>query len=195
MPIRNIARMGQPVLRRAAEPVPLPHIGSATVQTLIDDMIETMRDADGAGIAAPQVSEPVRICVIEVKHNPRYPAFPEIPLMVLVNPIVTPKLVEPVGELRAEDAIAIYEGCLSVPGIRGRVRRPRKVHVRALDRAGNPLTLDWEGVPAAVVQHEVDHLDGILFVDRADPRTLCFLDTYEANVAPEARIVDHAPAH
>lgn len=157
---------------------------------LIDDMIATMRDADGAGIAAPQVYEPLSICVIEVKANPRYPAFPEIPLMVLVNPIVEPDLVDPLGTLSDTDVIMIYEGCLSVPGLRGRVRRPRRVRVAAMDRHGEALAFEWEGVRAAVVQHEVDHLNGVLFVDRADPKTLSFSKELERHVPESVRIVD-----
>lgn len=188
MAIRKIAQMGHPVLRRRAEEVPPAEIGSAFIQTLIDDMIETMRDAHGAGIAAPQVHEPVRISVIEVHQSARYPDMPEIPLSVLVNPIVEPLVaVEPLAD---RDAIAMYEGCLSVDGLHGRVRRPRRVRVRALDREGRSVELTWEGLRAAVVQHETDHLDGILFIDRADPKTLCFLPEYERYVPREARMSD-----
>ncbi len=190
MAIRKIAQLGEPVLRRPTENVPLEQIRSERVQRLIDDMIETMRDADGAGIAAPQVYESARIAVIEVKNNPRYPDFPGIPLVVLVNPVLQP-LVDP-ARLSDEDAITMYEGCLSVNGIRGRVRRPRKVHVHALTRDGAPLELTWEGVSAAVAQHECDHLDGVLFVDRADPRTLTFLREYDRHVPLADRIVDGA---
>jgi peptide deformylase len=190
MAIRKIAQLGEPVLRRPTESVPAEEIGSERVQRLIDDMIETMRDADGAGIAAPQVYESARIAVIEVKNNPRYPDFPAIPLMVLVNPVLQP-LVDP-ATLSDQDAITMYEGCLSVTGIRGRVRRPRKVRVQALTRAGEPLEFVWEGVAAAVAQHECDHLDGVLFVDRADPKTLTFLREYERHVPLASRIVDGA---
>jgi peptide deformylase len=172
MALRKIAQMGHPVLRRRAEEVPPVEIASQRVQMLIDDMIETMRDADGAGIAAPQVHESVRICVIEVGENARYPDFPDVPLLVLVNPVVQSLVATP---LSPEDSITLMEGCLSVDGIRGRVTRPRKVHVTALDRHGSPLDFTWEGVPAAIVQHETDHLDGILFVDRAEPGSLAFL--------------------
>ena len=182
MAIRKIAQLGHPVLRLRAQEVPPAEIGSARVQTLIEDMIDTMRDADGAGIAAPQVHESLRIAVIEVHANPRYPDFPNIPHTVLVNPIVEPLVPGAGPTLADEDAIEIFEGCLSVTGIRGRVRRPRKVRVRALDRQGQPLDEIWEGVSAAVVQHETDHLDGVLFVDRADPRTLAFLKEYERYV-------------
>lgn len=186
MAIRKIAQMGEPILRRSALPVPSEAIQSTRIQSLIDDMIETMRDADGAGIAAPQVYESVRLCVIEVNANPRYPAFPKIPLLVLVNPIVEP--LSP-GDTPSE-TIAMYEGCLSVAGVRGRVQRPRRVAVRALDRNGEPLAFEWDGIPAAIVQHETDHLNGTLFVDRADPKTLTFLREYERHVPLAERIVD-----
>ncbi|HMJ15350.1 MAG TPA: peptide deformylase [Polyangiaceae bacterium] len=185
MAIRKIAQLGEPVLRRPAEPVPLEAIRSERVQSLIEDMVETMRDADGAGIAAPQVYESLSLCVIEVNANPRYPAFPRIPLLVLVNPIV-----EIAAGGVAPGTLSMYEGCLSVTGIRGRVTRPRRVRVRALDRNGNPLDFEWEGIPAAVVQHETDHLNGVLFVDRADPKTLTFLREYERHVPIAERIVD-----
>ncbi len=190
MAIRKIAHMGHPVLRRRADEVPVAEIGSAHIQALIDDMIETMRDADGAGIAAPQVYVPARISVIEVADNPRYPQFPRVPLVVLVNPIVEPQLAKPVGEPSEEESITMYEGCLSVPGIRGLVKRPRRVSVSALDRHGDAFSFEWEGVAAAIVQHETDHLDGVLFVDRADPRTLAFQREYERFVPPETRIKD-----
>lgn len=176
------------MLRRRAEEVPPAEIASARIQALIEDMIVTMRDADGAGIAAPQVNESLRIAVIEVLKNPRYPDFPGIPFTVLVNPLVEPLV--STSPLDDRDAIVMYEGCLSVSGIRGRVRRPRKVRVRALDREGRPLEFVWEGVPAAVVQHETDHLDGVLFVDRADPRSLAFLREYDRFVPREERMVD-----
>lgn len=190
MAIRKIARMGHPILRRRADDVPVDRIGSVEIQNLIDDMIETMRDADGAGIAAPQVHVPARISIIEVAENPRYPQFPRVPLVVLVNPIVQPKVAKPVDELGEEESITMFEGCLSVPGVRGRVKRPRRVSVTALDRRGQPLSFEWEGIPAAIVQHETDHLDGVLFVDRADPRTLAFQREYERFVPPETRIED-----
>jgi peptide deformylase len=186
--IRKIAQLGEPLLRERSAPVPLGELGGARLQTLIDDMIETMRDADGAGLAAPQVYESLRLAVIEVKENPRYPAFPPVPLTVLVNPIVTPD-VRP-AELTGSDSVEMFEGCLSVPGVRGRVRRPRRVHVAAHDRNGQPFVLTWEGVRAAIIQHELDHLDGVLFVDRCDPRSLTFLREYERYVPIERRILD-----
>jgi len=186
--IRKIAQLGEPLLRERSRPVPLEELGSEKLRSLIDDMIETMRDADGVGLAAPQVYEPLRLAVIEVNENPRYPTIPAVPLMVLVNPVVTPEIAP--GELTAENAVEMFEGCLSVQGVRGRVRRPRRVRVTAHDRNGQPFEFVWEGVRAAIVQHELDHLDGVLFVDRADPRSLTFLREYERFVPFERRILD-----
>ena len=191
--ILKIAQMGEPVLRRKADLIDPREIGSARIQTLIEDMIETMHDADGAGLAAPQVYESIQLCVIEVDKNPRYPQFDPIPLTVLINPVVTP-LVGSAGHLTAEDSFQMYEGCLSVPGMRGQVTRPRKVRVQALDSAGNALDFVWESFRAVVVQHETDHLNGALYVDRADPKTLTFLREYERNVPLASRILDQGKA-
>lgn len=188
--IRKIAQMGEPVLRRVARPLSVEELESPAVQTLIDDMIDTMHDADGAGLAAPQVYESVQLCVIEIQKNPRYPDALDIPLTVLVNPVVTPAVDSPEDALAPEDTIAMFEGCLSVTGMRGRVVRPRRVRVQALDRHGKPLDFMWEGVRASVVQHETDHLRGVLYVDRADSKSLSFLREYERYVPREERIVD-----
>ena len=193
MAIRKIAQMGEPVLRRRADSIDPNEIASPFIQTLIDDMIETMHDADGAGLAAPQVYESLQLCVIEVDQNPRYPQFEPIPLTILINPIVTP-LVGGGGELRPEDSFQMYEGCLSVPGMRGQVLRPRKVRVQALDRKGKALDFVWESFRAVVVQHETDHLLGTLYVDRADPKTMTFLREYERFVPAAARIRDRGQA-
>jgi peptide deformylase len=189
MSILKIAQLGEPVLRMRARHVEPDELRSPRVQSLIDDMIETMRDADGAGIAAPQVYESVRICLMEVGTNPRYPTLSSLPLMVLVNPVVTPLVPNPEA-LTEADSVWMYEGCLSVAGVRGRVRRPRKVGVRAVDRSGDPLEFALEGPLASVVQHETDHLDGVLFVDRADPRSLTFIREYERHVPVGERVRD-----
>ncbi|MBI4594530.1 MAG: peptide deformylase, partial [Candidatus Rokubacteria bacterium] len=157
MAILKVARLGHPILRRAARPVPPEEIRTATIQRLVDDMIETMREYDGAGLAAPQVHEPWQIAAIEVQANPRYPQAPEIPLMVLVNPEV---------ESLTAELIEAWEGCLSVDNLRGKVRRPAAVAVRYLDRYGDAKEFEFEGFPAVVVQHETDHLIGKLFIDR-----------------------------
>ncbi len=171
MTIRKIAHIGHPVLRQVSREITLDELNSEAVQRLIDDMIETMRDANGAGIAAPQVHEPLRICVLEVKDNPRYPYKPNIPLTVLVNPKLRPL---------SEDKFDNYEGCLSVPNLRGVVRRFGELRVEARDRHGEPIDLVARGFTAGTYQHEVDHLDGKLFVDRVeDPSTLCTWTEFE----------------
>ena len=190
MAIRKIAQLGEPVLRLQARPLAVEELGAPSTQLLIDDMIETMRDADGAGLAAPQVYESVQLVVIELSSPRRYPDVDRIPLLTLVNPVVSSLVGQDPATLADRDAITVYEGCLSVTGLRGRVRRPRRVRVQALDRLGEPLDFIWEGFRAAVVQHEVDHLRGTLFLDRAQPQSLTFLREYERFVAPSARVVD-----
>jgi peptide deformylase len=155
--ILKVARLGHPVLRERAQPVPLDRIRSAEVQRLIDDMIETMREYDGAGLAGNQVHALLQVAVIEVAGNPRYPDAPEIPLTVLVNPVVTP-LTEAM-----EDG---WEGCLSVPDMRGVVPRPTAVRLECHDRAGQRVDLVAKDFFARVIQHETDHLEGIVYVDR-----------------------------
>jgi len=194
MAIRKIAQLGEPVLRQEARPVRPEELAAAETQRLIDDMIDTMRDADGAGLAAPQVYESVQLVVIELSSPRRYPNVEQIPLLVLANPVLTPLVGQGSAPLADQEAITVYEGCLSVSGLRGRVRRPRKVRVQALDRDGAPLDFVWEGFRAAVVQHEVDHLRGTLFVDRALPKSLIFLREYERYVSPEQRVVDGGAA-
>lgn len=171
MTVRPIAHIGEPVLRQRASEVPRDAIKSREIQGFIDDLIATMRHANGAGLAANQIFEPVRICAIEVGDNPRYPYKPRIPLTILINPVLTPLGEHPLFEN--------YEGCLSVPNLRGRVLRHPEVRVQALDRQGEPLDFVVRGVSAGTFQHEVDHLDGVLFVDRVeDPTTLCTWDNF-----------------
>lgn len=157
MAIRKVARLGHPVLRQAAEPVPVGEIRSPAIQRLIDDMIETMHEYDGAGLAGNQVHELKRIAVIEVAGNPRYPDAPSIPLTVLMNPVVTP-----LTEEREEG----WEGCLSVPDMRGLVPRYTAVRLEGYDRDGTPIDLVAKDFFARVIQHEADHLDGVMYVDR-----------------------------
>lgn len=165
MPLRKIAQLGHPVLRQTARPFTQEELLSTSGQQLVDDLIATMRDADGAGLAAPQIYESVRVCVIEVGQNPRYPYKPPIPLTVLVNPCIAPV---------SERTFSNFEGCLSVPNLRGRVNRFCEVQVSALDRFGQKLSFIVRGLSAGTFQHELDHLDGRIFVDRVqDPTTLC----------------------
>jgi peptide deformylase len=164
VPLRKIATIGHPILRQAAREVGREELAATPMQALIDDMIETMRDAAGAGLASNQVYEAVRICVVEVADNPRYPYAPSWPLTILVNPRIVPT---------TEETFLNYEGCLSVPNLRGEVRRFTGVRIRAWDREGACLDFRLQGLTAGTFQHELDHLDGTLFVDRvADTRTL-----------------------
>jgi len=157
MAIRKVARLGTPVLRAVAQPVSPEEISQYQIQALIDDLIETMREYDGAGLAAPQIYDSLQVVVFEVAENPRYPEAVAIPLTVLINPDVTPTTAQ-----TEED----WEGCLSLPDLRGRVARPTAVLVKALDRDGQPLEFAAEGFHARVIQHECDHLAGIVYPDR-----------------------------
>jgi peptide deformylase len=171
MAIRKIATLGHPVLREVARKLTREELASPGVQAFIDDLVETMHDANGAGLAANQVYEPVRICAIEVKNNPRYPYKPNFPLTILVNPEVVPS---------TDETFMNYEGCLSVPNLRGEVRRFTGVKVRAWDRHGKDIELDIKGLTAGTFQHEVDHLDGKVFLDRVeDTRTLATWADFE----------------
>ncbi|MBK6921384.1 MAG: peptide deformylase [Deltaproteobacteria bacterium] len=165
MTLLKIAQIGAPVLRERAREVEREELRSAPFQQFIDDLVETMRDANGAGLAAIQVHRPVRVCVMEVDGNPRYPYKPKIPLTILVNPVLTPL---------SEERFDNYEGCLSVPDLRGVVSRFAELRVQAWDRDGNAIDREVRGITAGTFQHEVDHLDATLFIDRVtDPRTLC----------------------
>ncbi len=157
MAILKVARLGHPVLRVAADPVAPDTISSPQVQRLIDDMIETMAEYDGAGLAAPQVHVPQQIVVFEVHDNPRYPDAESVPLTVLINPKITAMTT------RSEED---WEGCLSLPDLRGRVPRYTQVRVEAYDRHGKRLNYVAKQFHARVVQHECDHLLGKVFVDR-----------------------------
>ena len=164
MTLLKIAHIGHPVLRQRAREVGRDELLSDEVQRFIDDLVETMRDASGAGLAAIQVHNPVRIFAVEVKDNPRYPYKPNIPLTILVNPVLTPL---------TDEVFDNYEGCLSVPNLRGVVERLAAVRVSGWDREGKPYERDVRGISAGTFQHENDHLDGTIFVDRVkDPRTL-----------------------
>jgi peptide deformylase len=167
MAILKVARLGHPILRRPAHPVPLERIGSSEIQRFIDDMVETMREYDGAGLAANQVHTLLQIAVIEVEGNPRYPEAANIPLTVLINPVVTPL---------GQDRVDGWEGCLSVPDMRGVVPRYTEVRLQGFDRAGDPVDLVAKDFFARVIQHETDHLNGIVYPDRMrDLSTLSFI--------------------
>ncbi|MFN7144348.1 MAG: peptide deformylase [Myxococcota bacterium] len=162
MSILKVAHMGHPVLRQVAAPVSKERIKSAEFQKFCDDLLESMYELDGAGLAAPQVHVSERVVVFELDE--------EDGPMFLVNPVITPLTEETVGG---------YEGCLSVPNMRGMVQRVTSIRVQCLDRKGKPLAFEAHGWAARVVQHECDHLDGVLYIDRADPKSMAFLPEYK----------------
>lgn len=169
MTVRPVLSIGHPTLRVVASEVPAEEIASDRIQTLIDDLIETMRDASGAGLAATQINERVRVAVMEVGDNPRYPYKPLIPLTVAINPIIEPL---------DDELIEVNEGCLSVP-LRGNVDRHVNIRVRYLDRGGVEHDEVKRGLTAGTWQHECDHLDGVLFIDRVtNPSTLATWDEF-----------------
>ena len=165
MSILKVARMGHPVLRDSARSLDPLEIGTPAVQRLIDDMLDTMREYQGIGLAAPQVHEGLRLFVAGIDD-----AEASMPQVVMINPVC-----ESVSATTEED----WEGCLSIPDLRGRVPRATEIHVRALDRNGSQLSMTASGFPARIIQHETDHLDGILFLDRmASLESLTFLNEY-----------------
>lgn len=169
MSVLAIRELGDPVLRLPADEMSAEELADPATQELIDSMIETMRDADGAGLAAPQVGVSKRLAVIEVRPgNPRYPYKPAVPLTVIVNPVL-----EAIGE----ETYLNNEGCLSMPNLRGDLERWVNVSVRHLDREGRELEGTYRGLTAGTFQHEIDHLDGRLFVDRMTD--LSTLSTWE----------------
>jgi len=169
--VREILHVGNPLLRERSREVTRQELAAPPMQQLIDDLIDTMHAANGAGIAAPQVGELVRIATIEVNRNPRYPYKPPIPLTVVVNPVIEPL---------DDELVEVNEGCLSVPNMRGNVYRHVNVRVRYWDRHGNEHDEVKRGLTAGTFQHECDHLDGLLFLDRVhDTRTLTTWEQFE----------------
>ncbi len=172
----DIINIGHPTLRKVATPVALEQLKSAQTQHFIDQLIATKRKAKGAGIAANQVDNTWRIFVVEAGHNSRYPYRPEYPLTVMINPEVT---------FLTDDRFENFEGCLSIPGLRGVVRRCPIIKVAGLDRNGDALSFEVRGISAGIFQHELDHLEGILFTDKlVDSKSLCtgeeFASRYES---------------
>ena len=168
-----IVEIGHPTLRARAREVRSDELGSPELHRVCDDLVETMRSANGAGLAAPQVDVPLRIFAVEVGDNPRYPYKPRLGLRVLVNPIVTPASAE---------TYQSYEGCLSIPDLRGLLTRFTEVDVAYLDPDGEEHEERFGGLSAGTLQHELDHLDGILFPDRVeDPTTLCTWEMFRTH--------------
>ncbi len=170
MSILKVAKLGQNVLRQTAEQVSEDVLKSEAAQRLIDNMIETMVDYDGVGLAAPQVHEPLSIITVQVEDNARYPEGSEesVPLTVIVNPEITSM---------SEEKFTDWEACLSLPGLGGLVERSLNVTVKGYDRHYKPLEFEAKGFFARVLQHEIDHLHGKVFIDRMkDMRSLAFTD-------------------
>src|SRR6266478_775735 len=173
MAIRSVLKMGAPLLKQVALPVTR---FDGDLQALIADMDDTMRALSGAGIAAPQIGESLRVVIFELRENPRYPHVAPVPYTVLVNPVLTPL---------GPDEDEGWEGCLSVPGLRGLVPRFHRLRYQGLDQHGVAIDRTVEGFHARVVQHEVDHLDGILFPQRVrDMRNFGFEDALAGQMTP-----------
>jgi peptide deformylase len=172
MSVLPIVTVGDPVLRERARELSMEELRTDEIQRLIDDMIDTKRAAHGAGIAANQVGETARIAVVEVEpDNPRYPYKPPVPLTVIVNPEIEPL---------DDETFAVNEGCLSVPDLRGDVERHVSIRVRYLDREGVEHEEVRRGLTAGTFQHELDHLDGVLFLDRVrDPSTFSTWEQFD----------------
>jgi peptide deformylase len=167
----KITTVGDPILRERAVEVTPEELASPAVQELIDDLIETRRAAGGAGLAAPQVGVGRRIAVVEVDEHTRYSYKPLVPLTVIVNPVIEPL---------SDEQLVINEGCLSVPDLRGDVARFVRVLVKYFDRNGVGREQVVEGLTAGTFQHELDHLDGVMFLDRVvDPRTFSTWEQFE----------------
>ncbi len=177
MAVRRIIRMGHPLLRQPARALDPEELSSDVLHRLVADMIDTLHDYGGVGLAAPQVAEPVRLAIVELSGGPsRYGPLPQVPLTVFVNPTI---------EVLDGESAGFWEGCLSVPGLRGFVERPQHIRVKALDLSGRPLDMTFEGFPATVFQHEFDHLDGTLYVDRiTDTTKLVFEEEFERYLVP-----------
>jgi peptide deformylase len=174
MAILKVARLGHPVLRAKALPIRPADIATPIVQQLIDDMFETMSEYSGIGLAAPQVHRSLRIFVAGVREGDATDPMTDdtdMPFVAIINPEIVP-----LGSPTSEG----WEGCLSIPDIRGKVLRSTEIRVRGYDRAGGPMEFTASGLPARVIQHETDHLDGILFFDRmASFETLAFMDEFK----------------
>lgn len=160
MPIRPVLRMGDAVLLQKAAPV--ERFDTPELHALIQDMKDTMAYMNGAGIAAPQIGVSQRVVIFGIEHNPRYPDAEEVPFTILINPVI-----EPIGNEREEG----WEGCLSVPGMRGVVPRYTHLRYKGFDQFGNPIDRTVSDFHARVVQHECDHLDGILYPMRIEDLT------------------------
>jgi len=181
MAILKVARMGHPILRQKARPVSSEEFGSDDLMGLIEDMMETMEEYGGIGLAAPQVHESLQLAIIGFDgDNNRYPDMGDQELLVLCNPVIT---------VLDEEKQGYWEGCLSVPGLRGKVYRPRKIRVDFQDPEGKSKHIEPEGFLATVFQHELDHLAGVLYIDRVEQgpgkTELVFQEEYDRYHVPD----------
>ena len=177
MPVRRVIKMGHPLLREVARPVEPHEIAGDYMKQLLPDMVETLNDYGGIGLAAPQIAEPVRLAIIEIPGGQtRYGELAAMPLTVFINPVI--EIVDPAPA-------GYWEGCLSVPGLRGFVERPQHVKITYTTERAEAKELELTGFAATVFQHELDHLDGKLFVDRmTDMKLLAFEEEYEKYLVP-----------
>ncbi len=164
----QISQLGHPILREKAKEV--ENVGDPAIQTLIDDMIQTCQDVDGVGIAAPQVYQPLRLFIIASKPSLRYPNAPDMEPIAIINPIITSA-----SDEKEKD----WEGCMSIPGIRGLVPRHKSITISFTNRNGKQEEKTFDDFIARVFQHEYDHIDGIVFLDRADSKDLIMEKEYQ----------------
>lgn len=169
----QISQLGHPVLRGKAKGV--DNVADPDIQALIDDMIETCRDVDGVGIAAPQVYRPLRLFIIASRPNPRYPNAPQMQPTAMINPAI---------HSASNEMEKDWEGCLSIPGIRGHVPRHRAVTVSFTSRQGRHEEMTFDGFLARIIQHEFDHIEGRVFLDRTDPLDLITEKEYQKRLRP-----------
>jgi peptide deformylase len=180
MAIREIIRMGHPILRQVARPLSVEELRSNELSELVDDMVDTLHEAGGVGLAAPQVNQSLRLAIIEIPgSDSRYGDIPPMPLTVFVNPEI---------EVLDKETAGFWEGCLSIPGLRGYVERPQHVIVKAMDLQGKSFRIELKGFLATVFQHEFDHLDGRLYVDHIrDSHKLIFEDMLKLQGDPDSQ--------
>ena len=171
MAVKEILRMGNPLLRKKSSSVPIEDIKTEKIKTLITDLFDTMKENDGIGIAAPQVGENIQLAIIGIEEeNPRYPDQSSTKFYTVFNPKI---------KVLDKETQGFWEGCLSVPYLRGLVERPRKIQINYLDENAIEQTLIVEDFLATVFQHEIDHLDGVLYVDRIQDTTkLSYLEEF-----------------
>jgi peptide deformylase len=174
MAVRKILRIGNPLLRKQSEDIHPDEVGTKEFKKLIRDMFETMKSADGVGLAAPQIGVLKKLVVVGSEDNPRYPGSPPVGEQIIINPIITPL---------TEEVDGYWEGCLSVPGMRGLVERPKKIKMVYRNEKFEEKTDIIEGFRAIVMQHECDHLFGTLYVDRLkDPKLFGYNEELDSKI-------------